>query len=175
MKIICPHCGKSAEKYTGHVKRAKKMGNKTYCSRKCSGLGRRKNYTLEQKKKIKADYDKQYRQKNLELIKKKKHDHFKKTYDPKKAAIVRKKRMPYHLAYCRTPKYRAWKHAYDQKYHAKKNFGVFWESFLLIKEIEKEYSQREARAINNLHVKSTQKRKRKWQQLLNNRNYQQRI
>lgn len=164
MKIVCCFCGKSAKLLTSRVNRAKKMGLNIYCSRKCAGFGRRVNRTDKEKKRIKAEYDREYRIKNLEEIKREHHEYFKKTYNPKQAAIDRKKRMPYHIEYCRQPKYRKWKREYDQKFVARKKFGEYWESALLIKDIEHEYQQNEVRQINNLHNKS-QKRKRKWKQL----------
>jgi len=86
-----------------------------YCGRECSGLGRRCGKTKAQKREEKRMYDMEYRKKNLALIKAKKSAHFKKTYDPVKAAIERKARMPRHIEYCRRPEYRVKKQAYDQK------------------------------------------------------------
>ncbi len=164
MKVKCNFCGKRPDLSVGKVNRARKMGLNIYCNRKCAGLGRRVNRTEKEKKRIKAEYDKEYKVINAVKLKKKRHEYFKRTYNPKQAAVARKKRMPYHIEYCRQPKYRKWKREYDQKFVAKKKFGEFWESALLIKDIEHEYQQAEVRQINNLHNK-TQKRKRKWKQL----------
>lgn len=164
--IICPICGCEKQKGIGHLNRAKKIGAPVYCSKKCAGIARRRNKSLEEKKQEKSDYDKAYRAKNLDTLKINRHEYFKRTYDPVKAAVERKKRMPKHVEYCRQPAYKAKKKVYDEIYNAKRNYGEFGECFRLILEIEKEYDQREVLQINNLHNKS-QKRKRKWQTLLN--------
>lgn len=166
MIIVCNHCKKETDKPKGAVNRALKINAPLYCDKICAGLGRRDNKTIEEKKRLKAEYDKEFRKKNATEIKKRKHEYFKKTYDPQKASVERKKRMPKHIEYCRQPKYKEWKKEYDLKYRAKKEFGEFWESAILINKIEAEYNQREVRQINNLHNKS-QKRKRKWKTMQN--------
>jgi hypothetical protein len=164
MKHICGYCGKECEKEQSQINRANRKGLKLYCNLQCAGAGKRKGYTDEDKKRIKREYDEQYRSKNKDLLKAKKHEYFKRTYDPVQAAIDRRKRYHRHLEYLQTPQYRAWKQEYDQKYRAKKLYGEFWESALLIMKIEGLYDAREIREINNLHNK-TQKRRRQWRQL----------
>lgn len=83
-----------------------------------------------------------YREENLETLKTKKSRYFKETYDPKKAAIERKARMAYHVEYCQSPDYKAWKAEYDKGYRAKKEYGEFWECFLLSLEIRNETLER---------------------------------
>ena len=158
--ITCPHCGKEAQKRLGHVNRAKKIGAPTYCSKLCSGLARKIERTDEEKKAIKAAYDVQYRRRDY--VKVKKQAYFKRTYDPQKQAAINKARMPKHVEYCRRPQYKAYKKQYDEQHRAKKDFGEFWESALLVKQIEKQYDDKEVRQSNQLHNKS-QKRKRQWQ------------
>jgi len=164
MKHSCGYCGKECDKDQSQINRALRKGLKLYCNLQCAGKSRRKNLSAEQKKEIKRQYDEKYRENNKDLLKVKKHEYFVKTYDPIKAAVDRKKRYHRHLEYLRTPEYRAWKAAYDEKYRARKIYGEYWESFLLIKKIEGLYDQEEIRQINNLHNKS-QKRKRQWRQL----------
>lgn len=165
MEICCAYCGNKSDKPIGAVKRAKKAGLNIYCGKICSGLGRRKNISVKEKKWLKKQYDIKYRELNAERIKKSKSEYFKKDYknNPEKYRIIRKKKQQKHNEYCRQPEYKKWKSDYDKKYRAKKNFGDFWECFLIIKEIEKEYNQQEVRQINNLHNKA-QKRKKTWQQ-----------
>lgn len=124
------------------VNRAIKAGLNIYCDRKCAGFGRRDNKTTNQRKEEKRLYDIEYRNKNKDMLKVKKAAYFKATYDPEKAAIERKKRMPKHIEYCRQPEYRAKKKQYDSQYLAKKNYGEFWESALLIMDIDNEVSAR---------------------------------
>jgi hypothetical protein len=160
----CNYCNKELSKPQGSINRALRLNKPLYCNKTCFGLAKRINKTTEEKKALKSAYDKNYRKINAKKIKKSKHDYFKKTYDPVKTCIERKKKSNEHLEYCRQPKYKSYKKEYDKKYLAKKMFGEFWESALLIKEIEKEYNQQEVRQINNLHNKS-QKRKRLWKNL----------
>lgn len=79
------------------VKVAEQRGYKRTCSIVCGGIRRQiEKLPLEEQRRLKSEYDKEYRAKNLELIKAKKAKHFQKTYDPVKAAIERKKRMGKH-------------------------------------------------------------------------------
>ncbi|MDP9954731.1 hypothetical protein J2X97_000368 [Epilithonimonas hungarica] len=174
MKIICHYCQKEIEKTAGHVNRAKKMGLNLFCNRECAGFSRRSKLSDIEKKALKAEYDKNYRAENHDSIKKRKADYFKKTYDPAKASVERKKRMPKHIEYCRTEKYKKYKKDYDKKYRAKKNYGDFWECKLLVQEISNEYENRKIKEQNQL-INKSQKRKRLWQQKIKIKNYLQRI
>ena len=141
MRIKCPHCGKSADKPTGHVKRRRSDGFKVYCSRRCSGLGRRLGKTKAQKIEEKRLYDIDYRAKNQALLKAKKRDYHKRTYDPIEAAKARKKTMARHVEYCRQPWYKAWKREYDKKYRASE-YGEYADVFLLVQTLDREISER---------------------------------
>lgn len=172
IEITCPQCGTVALKRASEVNRARRNGNNLYCGKKCAGLGRRTNKSFEQKKAEKRLYDMEYRRKNRALLKAKKAAYFQRTYDPAKAAIERKKRMPKHVEYCRRPEYRAWKREYDRQYRAKKYFGEFWECFLLTQDIrttvlsiQSDYEIR----LNKDGLGKAQKRKRHYEKL-NSRN-----
>lgn len=164
MKVICNYCGQECEKHLGHYNRSTSIGAPLYCNQTCAGLGRRSNKTIEQRKAEKAQYDIDYRNKNLETKKIKAHEYFKRTYDPHKAAIVRKERMPKHIEYCRQPKYKKWKVEYDKRYHAKKEFGEFAEVHLILVELEKELDTKQIKYDNGL-INKAQKRKRQWKNL----------
>lgn len=142
MKYKCAHCGRTCEKAAGHVNRARDAGLNLYCDRRCSGLGRRTGKTAAQKKEEKRLYDLEYRAKNLELILERKREYHQRTYDPSKAAELRKKRMPLHVEYCRQPKYKRWKQGYDRKYRAKKYFGPFAEAAMLLSDLNLEIKTR---------------------------------
>lgn len=142
MKIVCAHCGKRIDKPTGEITRARNAGLHLYCGRRCSGLGRRKHIprsVLRLKKKL---YDAEYRKKNLALLKAKKHAHHLRTYDPIKAAIERKKKMPRHVEYCRRPEYKRWKSKYDRRYRAVRNYGPFAEVAMLTTDLNREIKGR---------------------------------
>lgn len=136
--ITCGHCGKLADKPTGAVNRAVASGLRIFCDRVCAGLGRQKHKTVEQKKAEKKVYDAAYRMTIADKLKVRKAEYHKRTYDPVKAAELRKKRMPRHVEYCRNPNYRAWKKTYDRQYRANKHFGEFAECFLLVMDIRGE-------------------------------------
>lgn len=171
MKVRCAHCRQWTTKGIGHVHRSQKMGWKLFCDRRCAGLARRLYKTKAQKIEEKRLYDLEYRRKNLESIKAKKREHFKRTYDPVKAAIERKKTMARHVAYCRRPEYRAYKQNYDSQYRADKLYGPYADSFLLLQKIENEVSSRitnyEVRQINGTLNKTLQ-RKRAYARLVGN-------
>lgn len=151
-RILCPACGKKSWRENGAINRARKQGVPIYCNRKCSGMARRKEHPKTPRnpnfKAMKAEYDREYRKKNREALRKKKHDYFKRTYDPAKAAVKRKQRMPYHVEYCRQPKYKAYKRNYDTEYMAKE-YGEFGEAHKalveLLHEINRQQPDREER------------------------------
>jgi hypothetical protein len=156
MIIVCPHCGNKKDKPAGHINRAKAGGYRVFCSRRCSGLARRSGKTKAQLVKEKRLYDIEYRAKNLETITARKAEYHKRTYDPAKAAVIRKKNMPRHIEYCRRPEYRAWKKGYDHVYHATKSYGNFAGVALQLQELETEIEERmthaeiiQSNAINN--------------------------
>src|SRR6266481_5369146 len=99
MKFTCAHCGKRRDKHPNAVNRAQRDGLRLFCDRRCSGLGRRKHKPKAQRIAEKRIYDTEYRQKNLARITERKAAYFQRTYDPELARIVRKERMPKHLAY----------------------------------------------------------------------------
>jgi|ERR1700722_4198879 len=88
-------------------------------------------------KRQKAAYDKQYRKLNRARIRANHAAYFQRTYDPVEAAKQRKKRMPYHVKYCRQPWYRAWKRAYDKRRRANR-FGGFTEAYTVLLMLQKE-------------------------------------
>lgn len=163
MKYDCAHCGGEADRPTGHVNRAIKSGNSLYCSRECSGLGRRKGKTKEDRVAEKRAYDMEYRARNLDTIKAKKAAYYQRTHDPIREAEIRKERMPRHIEYCRRPEYREWKKTYDRQYRAVKHYGDYAECFLLVMDIREECLSRmsdyEIRLSNGTLNKSTQRKR----------------
>lgn len=139
--VACAHCGRLHEKLPGHVNRARKQGMKLFCGRRCMGLAKRTGKTKLQRVKEKRLYDAEYRRKNRALLKEKKAAYFRQTYDPAKAAVERKKRMPRHVEYCRQPKYKAYKREYDRQYRAKE-YGPFAEAYMLAIDLNREIKQR---------------------------------
>lgn len=141
MKIKCDHCGRSTEKEPGAVNRAKKIGAKLYCGFRCCGLARRKYKTKTQKIEEKRLYDREYRRKNLAVITAKKAAYHKRTYDPAKAAVERKKRMKFHVEYCRRPSYKLWKREYDRR-RRDGMYGAFADAARLTIELNREIKER---------------------------------
>lgn len=160
MEIVCPVCNKKADFDPCRVNRAKKEGLNIYCSRVCSGLGRRNNKTVEQKRAEKAEYDRKYREQNKDMLKQKKALRHRQTYDPIKAAIHRKTRMPYHVEYCRRPEYKAYKKQYDIQYRAKKDYGEFYEAAIIVSQIDTITDSRETFREKKKYLKQTTTKKR---------------
>lgn len=163
MQITCAHCGKQSDKPASAVNRARAAGLSLYCDRVCSGLGRRKNKSLDQKREEKRLYDAEYRAKNRAMLKAKKAAYHRRTYDPEQARVDRKKRSAQHAEYCRRPEYREWKREYDRRHRAVKHYGEYADSFLLVMDIRAEclsqmsdYEMRHAKG----RVAMTQQRKR---------------
>lgn len=140
LSLICDYCGRRFQRLEAHIVSAPCVHS--FCGRECSGLGRRKGKTADQLKAEKAAYDRIYRAKNIRHIKALKREHFKRTYDPERARIERRAKMPRHVEYCRQPEYRKWKKKYDLKYRSKRLFGPFSESYILLQKIQKEVDKR---------------------------------
>lgn len=145
MRFKCAHCRKVGDKPTGEVNRAREAGLKLFCNRRCFGRARRKHKTKAQLVAEKKAYDAEYRKNNREMLKAKKHEHFKRSYDPVEAAKVRKARMPYHVQYCRQPAYKAWKREYDRRHRAAE-FGEFAEAYMLTIDLNREIKGRKTNA-----------------------------
>jgi hypothetical protein len=143
MKITvrCSYCGDPIKRERGHVTRSSQLGLRQFCGRRCFGLDRRKGKTKAQKVAEKRLYDMAYRGKNRAMLKAKKRAYFERTYDPSKAAVERKKRMHLHVAYCRQPRYKAWKREYDRKYRARE-YGPFAEAYMLAVNLNREVKSR---------------------------------
>lgn len=164
--VACARCGAITLRENGHINRAKKNGNPLYCGKVCAGIGRQTQLTESEKKERKRLYDIEYREKNSEALKVGKAAWFKATYDPKKAAIERKKRMPKHVEYCQRPEYKEYKQNYDREYRAKKEYGEFWQCFLLLLSIETEVAERATPleiASQNGTLNKRQTRKREYE------------
>lgn len=161
MEIICNHCGKPSDKKAAYVHRAIKIGAPQYCDKTCAGLARRDNKTKQQKIVEKSEYDRQYRAKNVELLKQKKEIYNQSSAGRAMQKRARDKRKEYHKEYIRTESYRKWKHQYDAMYNAKTAFGEFWEASLILEKICQVVDNREAVKLKGT-VAKTQKRKRAW-------------
>lgn len=163
VEFICAYCQRKASQPVGAVNRARKIGAPLYCDRECAGFGRRHNKTKAERVEEKRLYDAEYRRKNRAMLKAKKHEYFKRTYDPAKAAVERKKRASAHVEYCRRPEYREWKRGYDRQYRAVKEYGEYADCFLLVQDIRAEclsqHSDYEIRMSKGTFGKSQQRKR----------------
>jgi len=168
----CAYCGKEGVKHISKYHWSIKEGLNQYCNRKCAGLGRRTNETEEEKKVYKQWYDLFIRASRTEdeyilyTLQKLVLFHLDYRVNPEKYKKHRQRRMPAHIEYCRQPKYKEYKKAYDEQYRAKKDYGEFWEAAIALKNLDKEIDYRESKRQNKLYHKSSTKRKRAWQKQL---------
>lgn len=163
--IKCAHCDGAVQQAQGAINRALRSGKPIYCGRMCAGLARRKWKTLEQKREEKAIYDMLYRAKNQDALKAKKAAWHQRSYDPEKAAVARQKTMRRHVEYCRQPEYKSYKREYDKVYRAKQDAGDFWESQILLVNLEKEIAARATRTeiyTTNQTLNKKQERRRNY-------------
>lgn len=171
MKTVCTNCLIEFDVSVGHFNRAKKIGAPLFCCKACFFEFRKVDKPVEQKKLEKKLYDAEYRVRKAAEIKEKKREYFKRTYDPKSAAVQRKERMQQHAEYCRRPEYKEYKRKYDEQHRAKKLFGEFFESVLLLKtiesEVEKLATKEEIRIINRVYNKA-QFRRREYERSISN-------
>ena len=153
----CDHCGEPNTKTATAVRRSIRISAGLYCNLVCAGLARRDTRTEAEKKEALRLYGIEYRKKNRDRRNKQKAEYFQRTYDPEKARIERAKNMDRHVAYLREyykdPEKKAAKVQYDRERRAKKSAGDFWESWIILVELEKEirkhfpssYERRKAR------------------------------
>lgn len=169
VKFICSVCHKHAEKSAGHYNRAMKLGANVYCSKSCSSEARRFHKTDVQKKREKAEYDRKYRYYNKDGIKKKKAEAFKKDYaaNPEKYKKIREAKMASHVEYCRQPRYKEKKKTYDHRYRLERKYGEFWEAASILVSLSNELDSKQIK-YNNGIINKSQKRKRQWNNLMQN-------
>ena len=161
MNVKCAYCGKKCEKSLGHYNRAIKIKAKLFCGQRCFGLNRRLKITDAEKKRLKAEYDREYREKNEKRLKKGRHEWFVKDYaaNPEKYKKERQRKQKAHNEYCRRPAYKKRKKKYDQQYRAKKLYGKYWESSVALRQLADVVDNRQAKRDQKIFNKS-QKRKR---------------
>jgi hypothetical protein len=146
MKPVCPQCRRVFECDASRYNRAVRLLAPLYCGKACAGLARRTPKPDDETRRLlKAAYDSEYRERNAEKRRAQKAAWFKRTYDPAKAAVERKARMPRHVEYCRRPEYRAWKAEYDRAYKARLHFGEWADAALLLGDLEREINERATR------------------------------
>lgn len=143
--LTCPHCRLLFFAKESRVNRAAKIGAPLYCGVKCACAARRVEKTITERKEEKRQYDAKRRAEKADEIKAAKREYHRKTYEPTKAALERKKRAPYHAEYCRSPEYRAYKSQYDRRHRAQRLFGEFAEVAILLQDVEHEIDQRATR------------------------------
>lgn len=104
--MYCTFCNKPHGKSNAEINRAEKKGLKLFCSRSCFGKSRRINRSEDEKKALKAEYDRKYREENSTIIKAKKIIY---NESPAGRAVqkrARSKKKEYHNEYCRKPEQR---------------------------------------------------------------------
>ena len=163
--LACPVCQQPFYRRAAEVRYRLGKGKcrRVFCSRACSQESRKTDFrTPEQKKVDKATYDAQYASKNKDRIKARNAAYFKRTYDPAKASIERKAKMPRHVEYCRRPEYRAYKRIYDARRRSSA-YGEFSEVYTTLMDLNKAITcrskKKEIYETNNTLNKS-QRRKR---------------
>ncbi len=172
MEIICAYCNNKSEKSSSSVNLAKRINAPIYCSRKCSGLGRRDTRTKKEKVEAKRLYDQKYRLNNFSIIKSKKQAHAKTESGRQMQKRNRDKMKNFHLEYCRTPEYRKWKAEYDKKHLANKQYGEFAEAALTLRSLETEITSRITKTeiyANNGTLNKKQSRRREYERLISNK------
>lgn len=163
--MVCAYCKKDFKKRTAELKYFEKIGacKNYYCSRKCAGADR--IVPADAKKSAKAEYDRTYRAENFEK-RKALNQAFNKT--PAGRAMqkkAREKRKEYQKAYVSTPRYKAWKAAYDRRYLATTQYGEFADAYLLLLDVVATTKKMETKYeidLKNKRLGKATKRKRSW-------------
>jgi hypothetical protein len=168
MQVACAQCRAKFDANSSRVGRATRDGAPLYCGTACAGLARRTPKLPEaERKAAKAQYDREYRERNAEKRRQQKAEYYQRTHDPEKEREIRKARMPQHVEYCRRPEYKEWKSAYDTKHRAAE-YGPFADAYLLLLDLEREMRQQasgyERRRQKGYYTRNAQKRRRElWQ------------
>jgi len=139
VEVACSYCGEPTLKSTSHFNRARALGAKLFCNKRCDGLSRRVPTTPEQRKAAKAAYDERYREVNRERLLRKAKDYYA-VYGPSHREEERARRqetMPRHVEYCRRPDYREKKQKYDAKLRASE-YGEFAEAYRILIDLHRE-------------------------------------
>lgn len=147
IEIACARCGASCIKHAGAVNRARNAGFSVYCTRECAGIARRVEKPPEdERKRLKSEYDAARRLEKGDLIREKKREYFRRTYDPETAAEYRKGRMPYHVEYCRRyysdPAKKREKFEYDIRFRGVPQYADYFDAWRLLVELEREIRKR---------------------------------
>jgi hypothetical protein len=123
--------------------RAQHLQAPLYCSRACSGLGRRRGKTTAERVEAKRRYDANYRTTHKEVLKKKKQRYWAthKHLQAPKQKVYRQTHRAAHTAYCQQPAYKAYKQGYDRQHRAKE-YGPMAEAVLVLWALEAEIRQR---------------------------------
>jgi len=133
---VCPVCGCDFLGHRSAINRAAKLGYEVRCSRKCSGLARRRTDwpSIAEQKRRKAEYDRKRRaEKRDEINAKKRASYYrnhkthlarqrKRRQDPE----VRTKHKAYIKEYQERPGWKEYKAAYDRVWRAKNRYGEEW-------------------------------------------------
>jgi len=146
--LTCAGCDARFDRRAAEVKYRRKAGiRRTFCSQACVGAEkhRRLGKSLTQKKRDKSLYDRLYRARNREALRRKKAAYFQCTYDPEEARLARRKNAARHAEYIRRyyadPSNKAAKVAYDKARRAAE-YGDFADAYGLLLELQREVIQR---------------------------------
>jgi hypothetical protein len=143
MIVLCHACGSAIEKAVSAINRA--AGGPMFCNKVCFGISRRlaNPPTVAERKEAKRLYDEKRRAEKRDEINAKKLAHYYANREQIKVkqTAYRAKHMARHVAYCQRPEYKEWKSEYDRRHRAKKQFGEFAESALLLQDVEKQIDQ----------------------------------
>ena len=140
IKVKCAQCRRTFQKSVGAYNRAMKINSPLYCSQKCCGLARK--MPVDEKKRLKAEYDKKRRTEKAEELKAQKKAAYA-LWGPlhrDKEREIRKKNMPKHIEYCRQPEYKEWKKKYDRKLRLSE-YGEYAECYELLEQLVKQIKQ----------------------------------
>ena len=141
----CGWCKTIAHREAGAVNRALKLGAALYCDMEHAGYARRKHRASANKKAAKAAYDADYRARDANGLKARRAAWYQRNRDPEKERERRKAIMPRHVEYCRQPAYRAKKSEYDLRRRAMQDAGEFHESYVILRDLEREVLSRASR------------------------------
>jgi hypothetical protein len=167
--VLCGYCNFIVPQSQSSIRRALREGKPLYCNRVCSGMARR--VTLDQKRETKRVYDARRRTEKAAEISAKKQAYYRRTRDPVKEHERRRNNMGKHVEYCRRPKYRASKAAYDREHRARE-YGEYAEAYLLLLDLEREIRSRatsyERLRARGYYTRSAQQRRRElWRTRMN--------
>ena len=136
----CFHCRVTFIRVVSQVAATQRKGRNIYCSRDCHTAQRRAGRTQEQLKECKRQREKNWREKHKSQVRLRSMAHYKKTTTSEKRQRLYQKYKHKIAARNKDPAAKIQKKHDDRIWRAKRGYGDYWESQVLLLKLNEELS-----------------------------------